>query len=65
MQENEFYGIISMYPSTMQPLCAHVDKLVTSIFQICFPTPYLRIHAKYTCSHMPNMSRGRTSLGLP
>ena len=33
MQENEFSGTISIYPSTMQPLCrpTHVDKLVTSI----------------------------------
>ena len=34
MQENEFSGTISMCPSTMQPLCTHVDKLVTSDFQI-------------------------------
>ena len=60
MQENEFSGTISMYPSTMQPLCTHVDKLVTSNFQICFPTTYLSLHAKY--SHMP---RDRTSPGLP
>ena len=35
MQENEFSGSISIYPSTMQPLCrpTHVDKLVTSNFQ--------------------------------
>ena len=63
MQENEFSGTISMYPSTMQPFCAHVDKLVASNFQICFPAPFLRLHAKY--SHMPNISRGRTSPGLP
>ena len=43
----------------MQPLCTHVDKLVTSNFQICFPAPYLSLHTKY--SHMPNMPRGRTS----
>ena len=49
-----------MYPSAMRPLCTHVDKLVTSNFQICFPSPYLSLHAKY--SHMP---RGRTSPGLP
>ena len=62
-QENEFSGTISMYPSTMQPLCTHVDKLVTSNFQICFPFPYLNgLHAKY--SHMPNMPRGRISPGL-
>ena len=30
MQENEFSGKISMYPSTMQSLSTHVDKLVTS-----------------------------------
>ena len=30
MQENKFSGTKSMYPSTMQPLCTHVDKLVTS-----------------------------------
>ena len=53
MQENKFSGTKSMYPSTMQPLCTHVDKLVTSNFQICFPAPYLILHAKY--SHMPNM----------
>ena len=59
MQENEFSGTISIYPSTMQPLCrpTHVDKLVTSNFQICFPAPYLSLHAKYshcrTCSGLP------------
>ena len=63
MQENEFSGTTSMYPSTMKPLCTHVDKLVTSNFQICFPAPYLSLHAKY--SHMPNMPRGRTSPVLP
>ena len=65
MQENEFSGTISIYPSTMQPLCrpTHVDKLVTGNFQICLPAPYLSVHAKY--SHMPNMPRGRTSPGLP
>ena len=52
-----------MYPSTMQPLCTHVDKLVSSNFQICFAAPYLSLHAKYC--HMPNMPRGRTSPGLP
>ena len=49
MQENEFSGTISMYPSTNQPLCTHVDKLVTSNFQICFPAPYLSLHAIATC----------------
>ena len=63
MQENEFSGTISMYPSTVQPFCTHVDKLATSNLQICFPAPYLSLHAKY--SHMPNMTRGRTSPGLP
>ena len=63
VQENEFSGTISMYPSTVQPLCTHVDKLATSNFQICFPAPYLSLHAKH--SHMPNMPRGRTSPGLP
>ena len=63
MQENEFSGIISIYPSTMQPLCTHVNKLVTSNFQICFPAPYLSLYAKY--SHMPSMPRGQTSPGLP
>ena len=63
MQENEFSGTISMYPLTMQPLCTHVNKLVTSNFQICFPASYLSLHAKY--SHIPNMPRGRTSPGLP
>ena len=53
IREIEFSGTLSIYPSTMQPLCAHVDKLVTSNFQICFPAPYLSLHAKY--SHMPNM----------
>ena len=61
MQENEFSGTISIYPSTMQPLCTHVDKLVN--FQICFPAPYLSLHAKH--SHMPNMLRGGTRPGLP
>ena len=41
MQENEFSSTISMYPSTMQPLCTHAGKLLTSSFQICFPAPYL------------------------
>ena len=63
MQENEFSGTISMFPSTMQPLCTHVDKLVTSNFQICFPAPYLSLHAKY--SNMPNMPPGRSSPSLP
>ena len=63
MQETDFSGTISMYPSTMQPLCTHVNKLVASNFQIGFPAPYLSLHAKY--SHMPNMHRGRTSPGLP
>ena len=53
MQENEFSGAISMYHSTMQALCTHVNKLVASNFKICFPAPYLSLHAKY--SHMPNM----------
>ena len=63
MQENEFSGTISIYPSTMQPLCTHADKLVKSNFQTCFPAPYLSLHAKY--SRMPNMPRVRTSPGLP
>ena len=63
MQENEFSGTQSMYPSTVQQLSTHVDKLVTSNLQIFFPAPYLSLHAKY--SHMPNMPRGRTSPGLP
>ena len=43
MQENEFSGTISIYPSTMQLLCrpTHVGKLVTSNFQICFPAHIL------------------------
>ena len=53
IQQNDFPGIISMLPSKMQPLCTHVDKLVTSNSQICFPAPYLSSHAKY--SDMPNM----------
>ena len=63
MQENEFSGTISMYPSTVQPLCTHVDKLVTSNLQICFPAQYLSLHAKY--SQMSNMPLGRTSPSLP
>ena len=63
MQENDFSGTISMCPSTMQQLSTYVDKLVTSNFQICFSAPYLGLHAKY--SHIPNMTRGRTSPGLP
>ena len=55
MQENEFSGAISMYHSTMQALCTHVNKLVASNFKICFPAPYLSLHAKY--SHMPNMPK--------
>ena len=58
----EFSDTISIYPSTMQPLCTHVDKLVTSNFQTCFPAPYLSLHAKN--SRMPNMPRVRTSPGL-
>ena len=45
MQENEFTDTISMYPSTMQPLCTHVEKLVTSSFQICFRAPHLSVNA--------------------
>ena len=64
MQGNEFSGTITMHPSSMQPLRTHVDKLVTSNFQIWFPAPHLSVlHAKY--SHMSNMPQGRTSLGLP
>ena len=63
MQENEFSVTIWIYPSTMQHLSTHLDKLVTSNFQICFPAPYLSLHAKY--SHLRNMPRGRTSTGLP
>ena len=62
MQENEFSGTISMYPTPMQQLCIHVDKLITSNSQICFPVPYLSSHANY--SHMPNVPQGRTSPGL-
>ena len=57
MQEDKFSG------TNATIVCTHVDKLVTSNFQICFPAPYLILHAKY--SHMPNMPRGRTSPGLP
>ena len=42
-----------MHPSKMQPLYTHINKLVTSGLQICFPAPYLNLHAKY--SHMLNM----------
>ena len=45
MQENEFFGTISMYPSTVQLLCTHVDKLITSNLKICFSAPYLSLHA--------------------
>ena len=31
----------------MQPLCTHVNTLVISNFQICFPAPYLSLHTKY------------------
>ena len=58
-----FWCTISMYVSAMKPLCTHVGKLVTSNFQICFLVPYLSLHAKYC--HMPNMTQGRTSPGLP
>ena len=37
---------------------------VSPNFQICFPAPYLNLHAKYS-HRMPNMPRGRTSPGLP
>ena len=63
MQETEFSGTISMYPSTMQPLCTHVDKVVTSNFQICFQLHILVYMLNY--SHMPNAPQGRTSSGLP
>ena len=55
IQENEFSVTNSMHPSEMQPLNTHVNKLVTSDVQICFPAPYFNLRAKY--SHMPNMSR--------
>ena len=46
MQENEFSGTISMYTlHNAASMCTHVDKLVTSNFQICFPAPYLCLHA--------------------
>ena len=63
MQGNESSGTITMHPSSMQPLRTHVDKLVTSNFQLCFPAPHLSLYAKY--SHMSNMPQGRTSPGLP
>ena len=54
--KNEFSGTLLMYPSTMQPLCTLVNKLVTSNFQICFPAPYLSRRATYSrIMHMPNM----------
>ena len=64
MQENESSGTISIYPSTMQPLCrlTHVDKLVTSNFQICFPAPYLSLHAKYShCRTCPEAEQAPVS----
>ena len=52
MQENEFSGTISILPFN-----THVDKLVTSNFQTCFPAPYLSLHAKH--SRMPSMRGSR------
>ena len=62
IQENEFSLTKSMHPLKMQLLYTHANKPVTSVVQICFPAPYLYLHAKY--SHMPNMPRDRTSTGL-
>ena len=53
IQEDEVLITKSMHPSKMQPLYTRVNKLVTSDVQICFPAPYLNLHAKY--SHIPNM----------
>ena len=66
MQENELSGTIPMYPSTMQPLCTHVDKLVTSYFQICFLVYMLNIATCRTCPEAeitlvsPTCSLGRS-----
>ena len=45
MQVKEFFGTISMYTSTMQPLCTHVDKLSTAqvIFK-CVSQPYILVY---------------------
>ena len=56
-------GTISMSPSSMQPLVTHVDKLVTSNFQVCFPSLYLSSNAKY--SHMANMPEAELALVSP
>ena len=63
IQEIEFSVTKSMHPSKLQPFYTHVNTLVTSDVEICFPAPYLNLHAKY--SHMPNMPAGLTGLGLP
>ena len=47
----------------MQLLYTQANKPVTSDVQICFPAPYLKLHAKY--SHMPKMPQGQTSPSLP
>ena len=48
IQENELLITKSMHPSKMRPLYTHVNKLVTSDVQICFPAPYLNLYAKYS-----------------
>ena len=45
IQENKFLVTKSKHPSNMQPLYTRVNKLVTSDVQICFPAPYLYLHA--------------------
>ena len=48
IQENEFSATKSMHPLKVQLLYTHASKLVTSDVQICFPSPYLNLHAKYS-----------------
>ena len=71
MQENEFSGTISMYLSTMQPLCTRADKLVTSrgdwgkmihFFETFFPafmTGYilLLLDVLYTVEYLLQLGR--------
>ena len=45
IQENEFSPTKLMHPLKVQLLYTHASKLVTSDVQICFPAPYLNLHA--------------------
>ena len=64
MQENGFSGTIAMYPSTMQPLCTHVDKLVTSNFQLHILVYMLNIATCRTCPGAELASVSPTHAGV-